>query len=406
MAVAVRMGGAASLFQANPARPVTPLAVSIAVAFAALVGIVRAVGQRSWSVLDTSEDFVVLDDAFRTSVGASLIKPYDNAIHLVPRLLAELAVHAPAGWEVGVFSTAAALLTAGLVLVVYTASAGLLPRRLQRLLVSVPIVMLPLAQDGVLGFAGLLRWQLIYAAFWAILWVSPSRAGRIIAPLVVGLAAFSNGIGWVLVPLMVIRLVGRRDASAVAGGIALFAGTAWQLVVARGTGLAPQIGPRQPGATTITIIDVLPYDLPVRWITETMPLVIGLVAVAVIIILAVMKVTRPLWLLAAIAAAYAVTIYLASAAAVNYIGLELEVPVAMLVIVALVALTNPTGDLLVAEGAGLREVAPWLPVTGLATLLAVAWLVDMRVVEHRAAATAGYSACTEASGDRCRPLGV
>ena len=96
---------------------------------------------------------------------------------------------------------------------------------MQRLLVSAPMVVLPLAQSEMLNSIAMLRWYFIYATFWAVLWVPQTRWGRIIGPAVVILAALSDAVVWIFLPLVVLRWWLRRDRSAVVMGAALLFGT-------------------------------------------------------------------------------------------------------------------------------------------------------------------------------------
>jgi hypothetical protein len=55
----------------------------------------------------------------------------------------------------------------------------------------------------------------------------------------------------------------------------------------------------------------------------------------------------------------------------------------MLLLTGLVALTNPRVGLAVSESTGSRRIGPWLPVAGLAALLAVVVVVNYRVPGER-----------------------
>ncbi|MBB5872073.1 hypothetical protein F4553_005507 [Allocatelliglobosispora scoriae] len=367
---------AASLFRINPAGRVTPLVVSLTLVLAALISLLR-IGRDGWSVLLSTGDVIVLDDARRRSIADGVRHPLAGGSDLLSRFVAELALQAPPTWVDGTFVLLSGVFTAALVLVVYAASAGVLPRTLQRLLVSVPLLMMPLAQDRWYGIPAVLGWQLLYAAFWAILWMPPSRIGRIIAPIVVGLAAFCLDMAWVLLPLLLLRLLLRRDASGYAAASLLLAGTAWQRLADRDD--APS-----------SLIPGFERSVQARWIAEALPVTVAAVAVLVIVVLAAARVTSPRWLLAAVAAGHAMVLLAVTSTAAAYSG-TVEIAVSMLLIVALVALTNPSGDLRVPKGAGIREVGTWLPVAGLTLLLAVAWTRDLSfertVVEDAAVQT-------------------
>jgi len=337
---------------------------------------------------------VFLADALNRPFGEALTTTYSGYLHVVPRLLAEIAALFPPAWAAVVLSGEAALVTAGLALVVYTASAGLLPRRIQRVLVSAPMVVLPLAQSEMLNSVAMLRWQLIYTTFWAVLWVSPSRAGRVVGPTVIALAALSDNVVWLFLPLAVARLWQRRDGGSIAAVAALGLGTVAQagalLFGASSRGLTPRLDP--VWAISAYVVRPVPQSVVgARWVTEQpahtiaglLPVAAGWLIVAVLVLLAWRRFTAPLWTLAWASIGYSVAVYLFCAMVVGFAGPRYGAPAALLVITGLVALTNPRGDLLVPERAGLREVAPWLPVAALAALLAVVCVVNFRVPGDR-----------------------
>ncbi len=86
-------------------------------------------------------------------------------------------------------------------------------------------VALPMMAQGELpNSITMLRWLFMYTTFWALLWVPASRAGRVVAIAVVVLAAFTDNVVALYLPLAIARVWARRDAQGYASLGALLAG--------------------------------------------------------------------------------------------------------------------------------------------------------------------------------------
>lgn len=257
--------------------------------------------------------------------------------------------------------------------ITYVASEGLLERRLQRLAVSVPVVIAPVAVVWP-------RWLLLYVAFWVLLWLPASLWGLLLAPAVLAVAGFADQTVLVLLPLAVLRLWARRDRGAVAAVVALAAGTA--------TGVL--IGPADDwhAATTATPAEALRSlgGEPMRtavfgdlWTGGDAPALVAAAVVMLGVVLAVARATRPRWSVALAGTAVAVAAFFWSAMVAGHGAPPHVATAALLTVGVLAALLGPTRDLMVPEGAGLREVAPWLPIFGLVVLTLVAGWANVTV---------------------------
>jgi hypothetical protein len=197
-----------------PARPPGRYDVLVALAavpLGAFVSLLRQPGYGAMNTVWAEDGEVFLADAAGRPVLAGLTTAYEGYYHLAPRLLAQVAVRFPADEAAAVMAVLAALVTAVLALFVYVAAGAHLTGRLPRLLVSLPVVVAPLAQDELYNALCNVHWPLLYATSWALLWTPRRRVGRIAGFLVVALTVTSDLLAAVFVPLAVARAWWRRD---------------------------------------------------------------------------------------------------------------------------------------------------------------------------------------------------
>lgn len=343
----------ARLFPVAPAARLTPgkaLLALVAVAVGTVASLGRTTGAGALDTIMIEDGPLFLADAVTKGFWASVIESYSGYYHLVPRLLGWLNSLLPPDWAAAAFAIEAALVTSLLALMVYTASAGLFHDKLQRVLVSAPMVLMPLAQDDLYNCVATLRWQFMYAVFWAVLWVSPSRTGRVIGVVVVALAAFSDNAVWVFIPIVALRLWVRRDS--LAGLVLLVAGTvASAATVLSGItdrGTEPRLDPLWAAAAYV--VRPVPQLLAgVRWATlrpehtleGMLPATVAWALVAAIVVIAWRRITRPQWQLALVASMCSVAIYLFCTMAVGQAVARYSAPAALLALTALVALLTP-----------------------------------------------------------------
>lgn len=381
------------LFVPSPSTPITAFKVGLAIAalgFGTILSVVRTTGPGALDTTLMEDASVFLSDALHKGLIEAVTTSYAGFFHLVPRLLAQVAALFPPDWAATVLAVEAAGVTSLLSLMVYVASGGILQNPLQRLLVSAPMVVLPLAQSEMLNSIAMLRWHFIYATFWAVLWVPQTRWGRIIGPSVVILAALSDAVVWIFLPLVVLRGWLRRDRSAVVMAAALLFGTLMvATVVVTGVttrGVQPRLDP--VWAVVSYVLRPVPQVLVgARWVTEgpghslsgLLPVAAGWLIVAAVGTLALRRVTRPQWLLAGVAVIFSVVIYVFCVMTVGFAGPRYGAPTAMLVMTATVALLTPRSDRLPGRHHWLANSRPLLPITGLAVLVAVVCMVNLRV---------------------------
>ena len=130
------------------------------------VGLARQPGAGALDTVWAEDGTIFLADAWRPGFWDELWSPYAGYLHLGPRLLAELVASFPATWAAAVLATQAAVLTAAMAVVVFAVSAAHLPRTVQRVVASAPVVVLPLAQGDLLNAIANLHWPALYVTFW------------------------------------------------------------------------------------------------------------------------------------------------------------------------------------------------------------------------------------------------
>jgi hypothetical protein len=190
-----------------------------------------------------------LSQAESRSVADTLLHPYAGYLHLVPRLVAELASALPLSWADSVFAVAAALGSTALGILVFQATSGHIRSTLLRAAVATYFVLPPIGSE-IFGVTANLHWFLLPAAFCVALWRPRSMRGELTGAAVLLLAALSDTFVVLVAPLLVVRLlvVGRRGwVFAISGGV----GCLIQLVAMAGAparAVEPAFAPFRIGA--------------------------------------------------------------------------------------------------------------------------------------------------------------
>jgi hypothetical protein len=361
------------MFPAAPAAPLTVGRVALAAA-AVLVGagisLGRIGGPGPFNSIFAEDASNFLNDAINHGPLRAIFTPFNGYYHIGPRLLAEVASHAPLAWAPAVLSVEAALVTSLVAVGVYIASAGHLRSTAARLLVAVPVVAMPVAENvaaTATNNVATLQFFAIYAAFWMLLWVPATRLGKTVAVLTVALTAFSTVLTALLLPLALVRLYVRRRHADVATVAVIAAGTAMHLI-ALALGLTSRPPFLQPRLAPAWALDgyvrwALPHQLfGFRW--TGLPLEAGsyqqfrLVEAAWFIVVAVLvgallqrrapgqgSAWTPLWGLAGIAAVYSMGLLLFQLMSSGRPEERYNIAPGLLLVVALAALLKPSGTI-------------------------------------------------------------
>ncbi|GIJ47418.1 hypothetical protein Val02_43040 [Virgisporangium aliadipatigenens] len=305
-----------ALVTAHP-RVVAAVAVLLGTAFS----LTRTVGPGPLNSIFAEDASVFLEDALNHSTWEALSRPHNGYWNTVPRLLAEPASWVPLEYAPVVLSTSAALLSALMALGVYIASGAHLRHWIARCLAAVPIVMAPVGETMASTMANnvaTLQFAAVYTVFWLLLWTPSSRAGRVVAIATVVASAASAVLTVTLIPLALLRLYGRRTAYSVTLALVLLAGTAAN-GIANLTGITNREGISHPTtdvwwALGLYVDGGLPHAM-FGW-REAMPTaqlrVLAWVLVIVVVLVAVLRLTRPAWLFAAVAGVHHVGVLVMS----------------------------------------------------------------------------------------------
>jgi hypothetical protein len=206
----------ADLFPERPARRSTGRRVALgvlAVVVGAGVSLGRIGGPGPFNSIFAEDGDRFLNDALNYGPLHAIFTPFNGYYHIGPRLLAEVASQAPLAWAPAVLSVEAALATSLIALAVYVTSAAHLPSTATRLLVAVPVVAMPVAENAAAtatNNVATLQFFALYGAFWMLLWNPRSRLARLVAVGTVAITAGSTLLAAMLVPLALIRLYALR----------------------------------------------------------------------------------------------------------------------------------------------------------------------------------------------------
>ncbi|GIJ46654.1 hypothetical protein Val02_35400 [Virgisporangium aliadipatigenens] len=403
------------LFLTAPSRPVTWRAVVLALAAVAvgtIVGVNRARGPGALNTVWAEDGSILLTDALNEPFWTAVTTPLNGYYITVPRLLGEVAAIAPISLSAVALSAIAAACAAGIALLVYVVSRAHVPSPVLRLVIAAPVVVTPVGALFTPHTIVTQQFLLLYALFWLLLWVPTTRAGRIFGVAFAVLSALTTILVVALLPLAIFRAVATRGRQAfwLLGGLVI--GLAVQ-VGGLVSGAASRAGishPRPDPAWALLefVVYGLPYSVlgqkwlepPVNhqngnWVNpherpaeHAVLVLLAWVVIGLVVYLAVRRVTKPAWVLAAVAAAHAFGIFALEIMAMGYdtdsylvdekalIWTDRYlVPAMLLLTVTVVALLRPDGD----PG---FDPAKWpanvWPVVAYVTLLVVVCAVNFR----------------------------
>ena len=413
------------------------LLATLAVIAAMAISLSRTVGPGSLNTIWIEDAKFLLDQGLNNSFWTVLRAPISSYYQEPARILTEIAIQFPLSWTPGVMAIFAAAQYAMYGLVAYIASGPYLRSPWLRLLIAAPVCAIPLAYTQVNNDLVTVQFFGLYGAFWTLLWIPGTRAGKILSPLVMATVSWTAVLSIIFAPLIVARLVVDRSKNAWALAI-LWASGAWIQIseTVLGTSHHPHYGanslsfvlknyvsravPRAlfgerslggPGtdytgnnATPLHITSVAGHDA----------LIVGAwVIVAIVVALAVTRFTDPNWTLACVAALFSVGIFFEELFInTDVVQPRYTVAPALLLYTAIVALlrplsARPMAKTAIVSGAQTADISRgddppyppkeqeresavraragvrWLPAAGFAVLLAVAVLLNFRVTNGR-----------------------
>ncbi|MET7418274.1 hypothetical protein [Dactylosporangium sp. NPDC005555] len=278
----------------------------------AVVGLLRGGLNSVWA--EDGQEF--LTDALNLPWYEPFATPFNGYFHTVARTCFAFIALFPVSWAAALNASVAAVLTALLAVAVTAAARDRLGTPAALVIgatAAVPMGYVPntLAQ---------LQFPLVYAGLWMLLWTPPRPSARVAAVVVPALAVLNSILGLLLVPVALLRLARHRDRDALLRVLVLLPGAALQLVPLLLGGSRRDVGER-PVLNPVDVAHMyLRWGVPrsflgEAWLTQpatqsaTQPdrllTLLGLAVPAAIVAVALLRLTRPRWRLAALLAGFA-----------------------------------------------------------------------------------------------------
>jgi len=341
-----------------------------------VAGILRQPGPGALNTIWAEDGQVFLTQATRDGAGA-FGTSYAGYYHLVARLIGAVAAALPASWAAAVLAIGASLVTTIFAVAAYELSGEYLPSRLGRLIISVPVAVLPMAMGDVLNSPANLHWTGLYVLFWFLVCRPTSRTGKALVVLGIVLVAGSDILAGIYLPLAAFIIWFHRDRYAVVKAVAFGVPLLLQVLglltgQSEREGLAPD---PVRGVTGYLLRAVPTAFFGERWVglrVGALSLVftaLALMLIAGALFLAWRRFTTPRWWFALAAIVHSVGLYVGPVALSGVATPRYNVAPALLLLVAVVALILPKD----------QNIA----ISVLAVLLAIVCLVNFRVANDR-----------------------
>ena len=352
----------------------------------------------------------LLNQGLNMPVWQAIAAPISSYYQEPARLITEGALRVfPLSWVPGVMAIFAAAEYAMYGLVAYIASGPHLRSPWLRLLIAAPVCAMPLAYTQVNNDLVTVQFFGLYGAFWTVLWIPGTRAGRILSPVVMATVSWTAVLSVFVLPLLLARLVVDRSKNTWCLAIVWVTGVWLQFsetILGQGhhnqygdnglfwvlrhymTRVIPRamFGERSLGGAGV---DYRGYPANLHVINHHAhdALIVGAwLIVLIAIAVAASRFTDPNWTLAVVAAVFSVGIFIEEMLInMQVVQSRYVIAPAMLLYTALVALLRPrqVADAAGASPLGMSKAIRWLPVTGLAVLLVVAVTLNFRVTNGR-----------------------
>jgi hypothetical protein len=404
----------------------------------AAVSLSRTAGPGSLNTIWIEDAKFLLNQALNLPFTKAVSSPISSYYQEPARIFTEIAIQFPLSWAPGVMAIFAALEYTMYGVVAYIASGPYLRSPWLRLLLAAPVCALPLAYTQANNDLVTVQFFGLFGAFWTLLWIPGTRAGKIISPLVMATVSWTAVLSIVFLPLVIARLVVDRSKNAWALAI-LWASGVWLQMSETVLGKSHHDEYGSNGLVFVLrnyIIRVVPralfgerslggagtdyrgYWAPLHILNSGAHDALVLCAWLLILLIAALaafRFTSPNWTLAGAAALFSVAIFVEE--------LSINTPVvqpryviapALLLYTALIALLRPreravpAERAVSAEGTGdratrVRSAVRWLPAAGFAVLLLVAVTLNFRVTNGRTTSPAWTSVVATATSACAKP---
>jgi hypothetical protein len=417
----------ANVFRPTPSGPVGWRKILLAgccVVAGVAISLSRTVGPGSLNTIWIEDAKYLLNEALNQPFLTTVRDPISGYYQVPARVFTKIATEFPLSWAPGIMAIFAALQYAVYGLVAYIASGPHLRSPWLRLLVAAPVCALPLAYTQSNNDLVTVQFLGLYGAFWTLLWVPGTRAGRILAPVVMLSVSFTAALVIALAPLVLLRLIADRSKSAIAvasvwllGLLLQFTQTfegkdhhysygdnsPWFLLRNYGARVIPRalFGESALGGPGVNYRgDYAPLHI-INMAAHAALIGCAVAVVILAIVLAVCRFTDPNWPLAVLAGLFSFGIFIVELL-VNtpVVQTRYTIAPAMLLYTVLAALLRPR------QRAGApRDVTAlrWLPAAGVAALIVVAIALNFRVTNGRSSSPPWTSVVAAASSACAQP---
>ncbi len=198
------------------------------------LALARQTGLPATKTLWAEDGVIFYSQAVAHSVVHTLAASYNGYGQLVPRLAVQLTGLGPLRDVPTAIALAGAMGLALLSCAVFHMARGHIASPALRALLVGSMVLLPVAVVEMLDNLVNLPWWIFFAAFWALLWRPSGPGGRLAAAVVCLLAAASEPLVGLLLPLAAVRAVALRQWRDNSASVGLGLGLAYQLAVVLG----------------------------------------------------------------------------------------------------------------------------------------------------------------------------
>lgn len=345
----------ASLFPAPAPSAPTRWWLGVLAGVAAVAGSLGRVGGHGpFDTVWIEDAALFLDQAINESWKDTVFRPHNGYWHIGPRTLTEVANLFPLAYMPAAMTVLAAVMLTCFAFVAYYGSRTFFQNKWLRLMIAAPVLLVPVGQSQIQVDLATLHFSGLYAMFWLCFWRPVTRAGRIAAPLITTYLVFSSILNVLFAPLLLLRIVAVRDWTTRLIALAYAAGMALQVGgVVTGYNQRP-FG--EPNYNPVWLLsEYVRVALPRAFFGEywagynTVRPHWALVVAAVLIVLvavwiAVQGLSRPAWLLAAVALVMSVVNFAAQVGSMGWIEPRYVAVPALLLYVAMLALIRPDAD--------------------------------------------------------------
>ncbi|WP_144714086.1 hypothetical protein [Curtobacterium pusillum] len=197
----------------STARPVGSVVATVAVAIGTALLIWWRLGPVTRGTVWAEDGGVFLRDRIALGPVDSLLHPYAGYLHLVPRLLVDVAWAAPVADYARVMSTGACVVVGVVAAAVFVLARDFVPAWPLRLLLALVPALLPLTPYEIGGNAANLHWFLLLAAPWCFAYRSRTWWGSAAVAVLTAFVVLTELQTVVFLPLLLVAWLPLRDAA-------------------------------------------------------------------------------------------------------------------------------------------------------------------------------------------------